>query len=113
MVLAANAMRVMDKVIGIAPLVYEAGYKFDAIDIYTEGSSNFDKVGGFKLSDENTRCVTIGRPVLHEILLDGCREYEKLIDVRYSAKLMEIKESDEGVTAVLEDKSEIRGESFA
>ena len=67
--LAPNAMRVIENVLQMGPPLREKGYPFDAIDIYTEGSSGPDKAGGFTLANGGLRALSIGRPVLHDALL--------------------------------------------
>ena len=109
---APNAMRVLDKQVGIEPRLRAAGCTYDAIDIYTEGSSSLNRVGGFMTTNGNVRGLTIARPVLQNLLLDRCQEYDDgRITIRYSSRLARIQEDKDAVTAVLEDGTEIEGES--
>lgn len=110
---APNAMRVMDKIVGIGPCLRTAGSMFETIDIYTEGDGSADKVGAFHIANRGTKGLTIGRPVVHDLLLEECKDGAEMIDLKFGAKLVAIDEDEEGVTATLADGSKIRGERFA
>ena len=100
----------VDKVLGLEPVLRDAGYSFDTIDLYTEGAGRvFDKVRGFHSDNGGTRAISIGRPVLHDAFLDGCKGYGDLINVKFGAKVVKIEGSVDDVTAVLEDGSRLRG----
>lgn len=108
---APNAMRVLDKMVGIEPRLRAVGCSYDAIDIYTESSNSFTRVGGFWTTSENLQGLTIARPALQEILLDRCAEYDDgRVDIRYGSKMVQVDEQEDAVYAVLEDGTRIKGE---
>lgn len=115
--LAANAMRVMDKVLGIEGRLRRVGYSFDAIEMYTQGNGavgECDKVGGLMINggEEKVKVqgLSIGRPVLHDILLEECERFGERIQVKFGAKVSRIEETGDGVTAFMEDGSKVTGE---
>jgi 2-polyprenyl-6-methoxyphenol hydroxylase-like FAD-dependent oxidoreductase len=109
--LAPNAMHVMNKVLEIGDRLRSYGESFDAIHLYTKSSTALDKVGGFMLEDEGVQGLSISRPVLHQALLFKCDEMKDMIEVRYGAKVTGIKEDQDGVEATLEGGEVLRGES--
>ena len=107
---APNAMRVLDKMVGIEPRLRAAGCSYDAIDIYTESSDALARAGGFMTTNGGVRGLTIARPVLQEILLDRCKEFDDgTITMRYGSKLERIDEQPDAVYAVLDDGTRIKG----
>ncbi len=112
--LAPNAVRVLDKVIGIESEIRQLGYSFSCIDMYLDGGGSIDKVGAIGIGQSQSQgageCkgLTIKRPVLHNKLVDLCRQ-EKLIGLEYGKKLSGIEESEKGVTACFEDGSKADG----
>lgn len=108
--LAPNAMRVLEGLVGVGDTLRGHGYPFDAIHIFTKGWSSFDKVGGFILQDEGCRAISIARPILHDVLLDKCKEMKDMIEIKFSAKLVGIEEDDHGVEAMLEGGESVKGE---
>ncbi|WRT67529.1 uncharacterized protein IL334_004501 [Kwoniella shivajii] len=111
--LAPNAMRVMDKILDIGHSLRAKGYSFEAINIHLQEADNkLDHVGGFRVSDGATNGLSISRPVLHEALLAACQEegMKELIELRYGAKMEHIEETDSGVEAVLEGGERITGD---
>lgn len=109
---APNAMRVLDKMVGIEPRLRAKGCSYDAIDIYTESSGALVRAGGFLTTDSNVRGLTIARPILQELLLESCKQFEGdgIITMRYGSKLAQIDEQPDAVYAVLEDGTRIKGE---
>ena len=111
--LAANAMRVMKHLLGIEERLRQVGQSFDYIQHFTQASvrTGLAKAGTFPASNDGTGALCVMRPGLHEMLLEECRrdEMKGLIDLRYGAKVKEVKEDKEGVSAVLEDGTEIQG----
>ena len=110
-ILAPNAMRVMDELLEIGDRLRAAGDEFKAINIYTKGSgpARLDKVGGFLVEDDGVLGLTIARPVLHQELLRKCEEMPDRITIRYSSELETIEESSDGCEAVLKGGSTVKG----
>lgn len=99
--LAPNAMHVMDELLDVGARLRSLGDTFNAINLYTKGSASLDKVGGFVVENEGVLGLTIARPVLHQELLRECEKMSDMIEVRYGAELESIKEDQEGCSAVL------------
>lgn len=110
--LAPNAMHVMDDLLKIGDRLRSLGDTFNAIHLYTKGSSSLDKVGGFVVEDKGVLGLTIARPVLHQELLSQCEQMSDLIEIRYGAELESIREDGEGCSAVLQSGEIVRGGSL-
>jgi 2-polyprenyl-6-methoxyphenol hydroxylase-like FAD-dependent oxidoreductase len=108
--LAPNAMHVMEDLLHIGDRLRNLGDTFKAINLYTKGSTRLDKVGGFVVEDKGVRGLTIARPVLHRELLRQCEEMSDKIKVRYNAELEYIKEDEDGCSAILKNGDVVRGE---
>jgi len=108
--LAPNAMHVMEDLLHMGDRLRNLGDTFKAINLYTKGSSTLDKVGGFVVEDKGVRGLTIARPVLHRELLRQCEEMSDMIQVRYNAELEQIKEDEDGCSAILKNGDVVRGE---
>jgi hypothetical protein len=110
--LAPNAMRVMDEILEVGDRLRTSGDTFKAINIYTKGSgpTKLDKVGGFTVEDDGILGLSIARPVLHQELLRKCEEMSDLITIRYSSELESIKEDSEGCQAMLKGGAVVDGE---
>lgn len=111
--LAPNAMRVMDSLYGLGQQLRDEGDTFQAINIYTKGSKTLDKVGGFIVEDDGILGLTIARPVLHQQLLKECERMSDMITTRYGAEVDIIKEDQEGCEAVLKGGEVVKGEHIA
>lgn len=108
--LAPNAMHVMEDLLHIGDRLRILGDTFKAINLYTKGSTKLDKIGGFVVEDKGVQGLTIARPVLHQELLKQCEEMSDKIDVRYNAELESIKEDKDGCSAILKNGDVVRGE---
>jgi 2-polyprenyl-6-methoxyphenol hydroxylase-like FAD-dependent oxidoreductase len=108
---APNAMRVLDKLVGVESRLRSVGCSYDVINIYTEGSGNgLTRAGGFWTTNGGIQGLTIARPALQDILLDKCKEYEgRKVTIRYNSKLVKIDEKKDSVVAELEDGTRIEG----
>ena len=108
--LAPNAMFVMDKLLGLGDTLRSKGSPFDAINIYAQrDNATLDSVGGFNQVAKNCTAISIGRPVLHHVLVDACSRMESQISFKFSAKLASVEESASGVIARMEDGSIVSG----
>jgi 2-polyprenyl-6-methoxyphenol hydroxylase-like FAD-dependent oxidoreductase len=107
--LAPNAMRVMDSLLGIGQQLRDVGDTFKAINIYTKGSNTLDKVGGFIVEDDGILGLTIARPELHRQLLQECERMKDMITLRYGAEVDSIREDEDGCEAVLKGGEVVRG----
>ena len=108
--LAPNAMYVMDKLLGIGDSLRSKGSLFEAIHIHAQrDNATLESVGGFNQVAKGSTAISIGRPVLHQALVDACKGTESRISFKFSAKLASVEESASGVTATLEDGSTVSG----
>ena len=109
--LAPNAMCVMDNTLGIAEQLRKLGSPFDGINIFVErGGATLDAVGGFGMKYDGRSAISIARPALHQAIVDECDKMKDKIEVRFSARLKSIEEGGDGVEAILEDGSRVKGE---
>jgi 2-polyprenyl-6-methoxyphenol hydroxylase-like FAD-dependent oxidoreductase len=92
--LAVNAMHVMEDLLHMGDRLRSLGDTFKAIYLYTKG----------------TQALTIARPVLHRELLRRCEEMSDLIEIRYGAELESIEEDKEGCSAILKTGEVVKGE---
>jgi 2-polyprenyl-6-methoxyphenol hydroxylase-like FAD-dependent oxidoreductase len=111
--LAPNAMHVMEDLLHIGDRLRSLGDTFQAINLYTKGSTTLDKIGGFMVEDKGVQGLTIARPVLHRELLRRCEEMSDMIEIRYSAELESIKEDEDGCSAILKSGEVVKGEQAA
>ncbi|ORX39714.1 hypothetical protein BD324DRAFT_576036 [Kockovaella imperatae] len=108
--LAPNAMCVMDKTLGLSDQLRKVGTSFDAINIWLERGGGLSHVGGFSTLFHERSSISIGRPVLHQTLMDECEKLKDKINIRFSSRLRSINEGPEGVEAILEDGHKISGD---
>ena len=108
--LAVNAMHVMEDLLHMGDRLRSLGDTFKAINLYTKGSTTLDAIGGFIVEDKGVQALTIARPVLHRELLRQCEEMSDMIEIRYSAELESIKEDKDGCSAILKSGEVVRGE---
>jgi 2-polyprenyl-6-methoxyphenol hydroxylase-like FAD-dependent oxidoreductase len=108
--LAVNAMHVMEDLLHMGDPLRSLGDTFKAINLYTKGSTTLDAIGGFTVEDKGLQALTIARPVLHRELLRQCEEMSDMIEIRYSAELESIEEDKEGCSAILKGGEVVRGE---
>jgi 2-polyprenyl-6-methoxyphenol hydroxylase-like FAD-dependent oxidoreductase len=108
--LAVNAMHVMEDLLHMGDRLRSLGDTFKAINLYTKGSNTLDAIGGFTVEDKGVQALTIARPVLHRELLRCCEEMSDMIEIRYSAELESIEEDKEGCSAILKSGEVVKGE---
>jgi 2-polyprenyl-6-methoxyphenol hydroxylase-like FAD-dependent oxidoreductase len=90
--LAVNAMHVMEDLLHMGDRLRSLGDTFKAINLYTKGSTTLDAIGGFTVEDKRVQALTIARPVLHRELLRQCEAMSDMIEIRYSAELESIED---------------------
>lgn len=110
--LAPNAVRVLDKIVGVEQIVRPLGSSFNGFNLcldtgYTQ-ASHLGSFGDFKRA--GYQGITIKRPVLHQKLVDLCKENE-LVGIEYNKRLTAIEEGMDKVTAIFEDGTKAEGES--
>jgi 2-polyprenyl-6-methoxyphenol hydroxylase-like FAD-dependent oxidoreductase len=111
--LAPNAVRVLDKIVGVESEVRQLGSTFNGFNLYldigNEDAAHMGNMGNFQRTGYDG--ISIKRPVLHNKLVDLCKENE-MIGLEYNRRLTGIKEDEKGVTAMFEGGTQARGELF-
>lgn len=106
--LAPNALRVLDKLVGIYEEIKDCGFSFEKIDFYSEDGM---KLGGFVQGGEKRwgyKALRIKRAILHNKLLEACAASDK-IGFKYGMIWKNINESETGVTIHFEDGTQASG----
>jgi 2-polyprenyl-6-methoxyphenol hydroxylase-like FAD-dependent oxidoreductase len=109
--LAPNALRVLDKAVGVYERVLACGFSYHELQVYLEDGQDRYHLGKSVLGEEfegGYPLIRIMRPALHKVLVDAC-EVEPLVSIVWGTKLQTIQESGDGVTACFEDGSRIQG----
>jgi NADPH-dependent 2,4-dienoyl-CoA reductase/sulfur reductase-like enzyme len=108
LMLAPNALRVLDKVVGVYESVRSSGYVLQRVTAY---ASDGMKLGEIRLGEEKEDgypAVRIRRPTLHRVLLEECARHG--VTIQYGKKLERIEETGDGVTAFFADGTSATGE---
>ncbi|WVQ79782.1 hypothetical protein IAT38_001882 [Cryptococcus sp. DSM 104549] len=108
LMLAPNALCVLDKVVGIEPQIRAVGFEFEKIDMFADGG----KLGGIIMGDKEKwgyNAVRVNRPVLHDVLLKKCGEYEE-VKVVYGKTWERMEEGELGVKVFFTDGSIAEGD---
>ena len=112
--LAPNALYILDRYAGVYEDIKAHGHTYRRIAAYAEDGEKFGEiaVSEEEKGEEAYPAVRIMRSDIHNVLMDaGERMQDKLITVRYGARLSKIEESAHGVTATFEDGSTAEGKS--
>ena len=72
LMLAPNALRVLDKVIGVYGSVRSSGYVLQRVAAYASDGMKLGEVGLGEETEDGYPAVRIRRPVLHKVLLEEC-----------------------------------------
>ena len=106
--LAPNALRVLDKTLGVYDRLEGAGYSYDHVDVYSDDGYRFGK---FSVGEQGGYpAIRIMRSELHKILLARCEELG--VEVKWGAEVEKIVEGQgEGVKAYFKDGSTATGAS--
>lgn len=108
LMLAPNALRVLDKLVGIYEEIKDCGFNFEKINFYSEDGM---KLGGFAQGDQDRwgyKAIRIKRPILHKKLLEACAASDR-IDFKYGMIWKSIDENETGVTIHFEDGTRASG----
>ncbi|AFR96795.1 kynurenine 3-monooxygenase [Cryptococcus neoformans C23] len=109
LMLAPNALRVLDKLVGIYEEIKDCGFNFEKINFYSEDGM---KLGGFAQGDQDRwgyKAIRIKRPILHKKLLEACAASDR-IDFKYGMIWKSIDENETGVTIHFEDGTRASGD---
>lgn len=132
LMLAPNALRVLDKICGVYPQVRSSGFEFDNIQFHSEDGMFLGGVcigekdapslkeetergkrqQGYAGEEEDRkyRGVRVMRSALHSALIDICKGLPD-VDMLWGKTLEKIEEKDDGVVVIMQDGSSVSGES--
>jgi len=88
------------------------GHTYRRIAAYSEDGSKFGEiaVSEEEKGEDAYPAIRIMRSDMHKVLMDAAEEaIEKLITVKYGAKMSRIEETEHGVTAHFEDGLSVEG----
>ncbi|KAJ6459566.1 putative kynurenine 3-monooxygenase [Mycena sanguinolenta] len=105
--LAPNALRALDRIIGVYDRLKPAGFSYRHLAMHADDSYHFGNVAQY---DDDYDALRILRSTLHNTILDACAEQAELIQVNYGARLTHIEDTTDGVIAHFEDGSSARGD---
>lgn len=116
--LAANALRVLDRPIGVYDKLKQVGYTYTRMGAYLDDGYRYgDIMAGDKGSEEGEQgrypALRIMRPALQQVLLDMCAEMGGLVDVKWGMEMTGVKEDEDesGVSVTFKDGTKLHGES--
>lgn len=109
LMLAPNALRILDKVAGVYDQVKAAGYAVETVPIYVD-QTRAGKVWLGDVAGTGYPAIRCRRPTLHKVLLAACVQQAGLVKIRYGETLHIIEETDTGVVALFESGLRIVGE---
>ena len=110
LLLAPNALRVLDKDLGILEPLLNNGFEFETMSLVANDGMFLGNVNNGDKSKFGYGALRIQRPKLHQILLDACAENSDKISISYSKTFTKITESSEGVTVDFTDGTSVRGD---
>ncbi|RSH85765.1 hypothetical protein EHS25_003906 [Saitozyma podzolica] len=108
LMLPPNALRVLDKVVGVYESVRSSGYVLQRVTAYASDGMKLGEVGLGEEKEDGYPAVRIRRPTLHKVLLEECARHG--VTIQYGKKLERIEETDDGVTAFLVDGTSATGD---
>lgn len=100
--LAPNALKVLDKIIGVEPQIRQVGYTFENITFASEEGDVFGEVSIGDVGGTGYPAVRVKRPELHRLLLEACKEMQDLIELKYGETVQSVEETGEGVKVKFE-----------
>lgn len=109
--LAPNALCVLDKVVGVYEAIKSAGYSLETLNLYTDSGMALGRVWNGDRETTGYPAIRIKRPIIHQILLQECERYSEMITIKYGETLVSIEE-DEGVTARFESGLVMKGKLY-
>lgn len=107
--LAPNALKVLDKIFGLYGAISQVGFTFEDITLASEEGQIIGKVSIGDVAGTGYPAIRIKRTVLHGALLKQCAELGDKIEIKYGEKLESVKEGENGVTAVFAGGLTARG----
>ncbi|OCF39125.1 hypothetical protein I317_07066 [Kwoniella heveanensis CBS 569] len=110
--LAPNGLRVLDRYAGVYDRLRDVGFSYHRFGAYVDDGEKLGEIVAGEVSEgeKGYPSVRIMRSGLLRILLEGIRETEGKVEIQWGARISGIKEDEHGVTASLEDGSEVTGD---
>jgi 2-polyprenyl-6-methoxyphenol hydroxylase-like FAD-dependent oxidoreductase len=109
LVLAPNALRVLDQTMGIYDRIRKVGFEYEHIEFYSEDGWRF---GGLVNGDRKAYgypALRINRPAIAEALLKYTNDYPSLITIRWNNSINKITACNAGVEVTLQDGNTVSG----
>ncbi|WRT68796.1 uncharacterized protein IL334_005776 [Kwoniella shivajii] len=108
--LGADALRVLDRSVGVYDRVRAAGFVYHRIGAYLEDGHKLGEVVAGEDTDQGYPAVRIMRPTLHKLLIEASQAAGDFVKIKWSGSISTIDEDDTGITARFDDGTEIRGD---
>lgn len=105
--LASNALRVLDRPIGVYDKLKQVGYTYTRMGAYLDdgykyGDIMIGDVGSEAGEEGRYPALRIMRTALQQVLLDACAEETKgMVDVKWGVEMQEVKEDEEKSTVTV------------
>ncbi|ORY35311.1 putative kynurenine 3-monooxygenase [Naematelia encephala] len=110
--LGPNALQVLDRYAGVYDQIRAAGFSYHRFGAFTNEGERLGEiaVGEEGKGEDGYPAVRVMRSTLHKVLLDAGEQFGDMITVKYGARLTEIEEDNQRVTAHFEDGSQAQGD---
>lgn len=108
--LAPNALRVLDKALGVADAVRKAGFEYEKLCLMADDGL---QLGSFDIGSQERygySAVRISRSVLHGVLLDAAKTWPAHVGFHWDVQVEIIEERESGVKVVLRNGVSVEGD---
>ena len=110
LMLAINALRVMDKDLGVLEKLQKVGFEFEDLSLVANDGTFLGTVKNGDAAMFGYKSIRIQRTSLHQLLLDKCAEFPNKISISYGKTFTKITESKQGVTVDFADGTSAQGD---
>lgn len=108
--LAPNALRPLDKCMGVYDELKAAGFTYTRMSAFDETGYNYGATLVGEEHEGGYPAIRIMRSSIHKVLLDGCEKYPNLITIQWGVRIESIREASDSVQANFEDGTSAIGE---
>jgi len=110
LLLAPNALRVLDKTIGIYDQVRSVGFEFEHIEFYSDQGWRLGGVTTGSRQEWGYPALRVNRPALHQALLKCATEYKSLVNIEWNVSIKSVNETTSGVEVMLSNNILVYGD---